>query len=87
MALPAQLALLALLVLQAQRVLLVLLSGAAVLVSAVGAAGALIEPVQVDDLAHMVTWIDDWHRLRIWQPTTLGLLVHVPGHWIRQYLD
>ena len=30
----------------------------------------------------MVAWVDDWHRLRVWQPTVLGLLVHTPGHWI-----
>ena len=47
-----------------------------------GAAGALIEPVPIDDLTNVAAWISDWHRLRIWQPATLGLLVHVPGHWI-----
>ena len=47
-----------------------------------GATAALIEPVSNEDLPNVVAWIDDWHRLRIWQPATLGLMVHVPGHWI-----
>ena len=41
-----------------------------------------MEPIPVDDLTDIVAWVDDWHRLRLWQPNTLGLLVHVPGHWI-----
>ena len=48
----------------------------------VGAAGVLIQPVPIDDLTNIVTWMDDWHRLRVWRPTTFGLLVHIPGHWI-----
>ena len=46
------------------------------------AAGASIEPVEIGELSESVAWVDDWHRLRVWQPSTLGLLVHVPGHWI-----
>ena len=45
-------------------------------------AGASIEPVLPDDLSHIVTWIDGWNRLRVWQPNTFGLLLHIPGHWI-----
>ena len=48
----------------------------------IGTAGALIEPIPVDDLTDMATWVDDWHRLRAWQPNVHGLLVHTPGHWI-----
>ena len=46
------------------------------------AAGVLMEPIPVDDLTDVVTWADDWHRLRVWQPNMLGLLMHVQGHWV-----
>ena len=46
------------------------------------AAGASIEPILPEDLIRQVTWSEDGNRLRLWNPNTFGLIVHIPGHWI-----